>query len=421
MMPDDSSADISAGGRSGRERSFIGLYAVANVGAFIAFIPLLQVLVPLRAAAIQTDGRASLLSAVSLCGAVAASLANILFGALSDRAQGSAGGRGRWLVGGLFAVLLSYALIRGAGSPLALLLGVVAFQCAFNAMFAPLGAVLADHVSPARRGITAALLGMGYPLGNLVGTQAVGAIPLSETQQFVLVAGIVVLFVAPFAVTLRRMPGRPRRPAPLDRWWTALRVNPLLHGDFAFALLGRLLVVTAFSLVQLYLLVYLRRLCVIPGLVAGRPEAALAVLAANVTGASIVFALIGGAVSDRLDRPRLLVSLACASTALGIGLLGLADSWWALRAGSLVYGCGTGQFYAVDLALIVRVLPSMRSAGKDLGIVNLSNTMGQVIAPMMALAMLSGSVLSFRLLFLAGACLAVLGGSCMLGIKLRPP
>ena len=46
-----------------------------------------------------------------------------------------------------------------------------------------------------------------------------------------------------------------------------------------------------------------------------------------------------------------------------------------------VAGTGYGIYIAVDQALNVDVLPSQEEAGKDLGILNLANTLGQVIAP----------------------------------------
>ena len=46
-----------------------------------------------------------------------------------------------------------------------------------------------------------------------------------------------------------------------------------------------------------------------------------------------------------------------------------------------VAGTGYGIYIAVDQALNVDVLPSQEEAGKDLGILNLANTVGQVLAP----------------------------------------
>ena len=42
------------------------------------------------------------------------------------------------------------------------------------------------------------------------------------------------------------------------------------------------------------------------------------------------------------------------------------------------------RFSAVDIALVTQVLPSQRHAGKDLGVINLANTLPQALAPALA-------------------------------------
>jgi MFS family permease len=194
-------------------------------------------------------------------------------------------------------------------------------------------------------------------------------------------------------------------------------MNPFAHRDFSYALASRVLIMTAFSLVQGYLLLYLQQLAMTHAGVSGRPEAAFANLAALATAANLACAVAGGVVSDRVGRRNWFVFAAGMVMATGILILAGANSWAGLQAGSLVYGCGAGLFYAVDLALIVQVLPSLQNAGKDLGIVNLSNTLPQAIAPLIALTLLGETGLSFRALFLCGATTAVLGAVCVLGVR----
>jgi MFS family permease len=392
---------------------FVALYTVANLGAYIAFIPLLQILVPLRAAAIDPAHAALLLSRVSLCGAVAASLGNIGWGALSDRTLRRTGGRRPWLLGGLGCMVVSYALVHVSASPTALVVAVILFQLAFNAMFAPFGALLADKVPPGQRGLMSALLGLGYPLGNLVGTQVIGRAVLDQTARFLVLSLLVCGCIVPFAVRLR--PGPPS-PDQGREWRAGLLMNPFMHRDFSYVLASRVLIMTAFSLVQGYLLLYLQQF-VRSGAVPGRPEAGFASLAAVATAANVVCAVLGGVASDRIGHRRWFVFAAGAVMATGIVMLAGAQSWRELQAGSLVYGSGAGVFYAVDLALIVQVLPSLQNAGKDLGIVNLSNTLPQAIAPLIALTLLGETALSFRALFLCGAGAAALGAVCVLGVR----
>jgi MFS family permease len=394
---------------------FIALFTVAQVGAFISFVPLLQMLVPLQAVAIDPARGALVLSRVMLWGAVAASVANIMFGALSDRTHTLRGRRRPWLFGGLAGILCTYALIWRADTPASLLFGVVAFQIAFNAMFAPLGAVLADDVPDRQRGVMSALLGLGYPLGNLVGAVTVGVLVTDRSARFVVLGVLVTASIAPFAWRLGAS-AMPHRHTPIVRR-AALPTGPGRAGDFALALAGRFLVVTAFNLVQGYMLVYLQRLSQRTNIVPGRPEAALAQLAAIATACNISCALVGGWLSDRVGRRRPFVFAGGACMAGGIACIALAHSWAGLQSATILYGGGAGLYYAVDMALIVQVLPSLQSAGRNLGIVNLSNTVPQVIAPLLALHMLGGSAPDYFAMFLFGALAALLGAVCVLGIK----
>ena len=86
-------------------------------------------------------------------------------------------------------------------------------------------------------------------------------------------------------------------------------------------------------------------------------------------------------------------------------------------AAYVLYGCGSGCYYAVDMALITQVLPSPRDVGKDLGIVNLSNTLPQAVAPMLGVVFLGAARADFRSLFLLAAGLCLVGGLMVLPIR----
>jgi MFS family permease len=83
----------------------------------------------------------------------------------------------------------------------------------------------------------------------------------------------------------------------------------------------------------------------------------------------------------------------------------------------LLLGCGAGCFYAVDIALVTQVLPSQKDAGKDLGVLNLANTLPQALAPALAFWSLGPSHLNFQAFFLMAAGLAMAGGLAVLPIR----
>ena len=396
-------------------RDFIALYTLAQIGAFIGFVPLLQILVPLRASLVDHAHAARLLSTVGLSGAVAASIANIVFGALSDRTRARRGSRRPWVIGGLAATLGCYALVWRASTPAALLLGVVAFQVAFNAAFAPIGAVVADDVPDRQKGMVSALLGLGYPLGSLAGAAAVSVPGLSDGGRYLVVGVLVGGLILPFAWRLRpvavAMPAAPRRRRGV------LQASPLRDVDFRRAWAGRLLVMIAFSLVQGYLLLFLQDRMAATGGFPARPEAAFTQLAAISTTCNIGFGLLGGWWSDRAGRRKPFVIAAGAGIAAGLVCIAVAPGWETLQAAMVLYSAGAGLYYAVDLALMLQLLPSLEDAGQDLGVVNLSNTVPQIIAPLIGLGLLRGPAPDYRMLFLVAAATAIVGALCVRGIK----
>ena len=393
---------------------FTALYSAANIGAFAAFVPVLQMLVPLQAVAIGGGHSAALVSAAALAGAAAASFANILFGALSDRSA-SRGGRRTWLWSGLAATLLTYPLLWSAGSAIGLVAGVTVFQLAFNSLFAPLVAALTDYVPDRQKGAVASLLGLGYPLGALLGTQAVGRLAGTTGAGYAYTAIIVAALIVPFLWHLRdvKPPASRPRPARAGHW-----LRSLGHAVFMRVVLGRLLISTAFSLVQGYLLLYLHGAGA--GLLSGTPERSFATLTALSTCANIVAAPAIGWWSDRAGHRSAFVCASGVVVACAMVFLALAPDWRWLCCAMAIYGGGAGVFLAVDLALLAQSLPSPHHAGRDLGIANLSNTIPQFLAPAIVLGLAGHGAPDFRLLFLLGGCLAAAGALCVIGIPSRP-
>jgi MFS family permease len=95
----------------------------------------------------------------------------------------------------------------------------------------------------------------------------------------------------------------------------------------------------------------------------------------------------------------------------------MSPSWPVLVAAYVVFGCGAGCFCAVDIALVTQVLPSQRDAGKDLGVINLANTLPQALAPALAVWSLGPTHENFHVFFLMAAGLALAGGLAILPIR----
>lgn len=392
---------------------FVVAYTAAQIGAFIGFIPLLTLLLPLKAAAIAPAGKAELLALVALWGAVTAGLANVFAGVLSDRARLGAGGRWRWIATGLVATVASYGLIALATTPWALLMAVVALQISLNLMLNPLAAVLPDEVPDRQKGVVSGFAGLAYPVASLFGALVIGIVLSTEPARLWAVVGAMLMLVLPFILVTRQ-----RRATSLatssPAWsWVALKDH-----DFRMAFLSRLLVQTAVAMNVLYLLFFLQRETGIASVLPDqRPEAVVGWILAASTAAAILSGLWAGVASDRSGRRRELIFAGGLCLAAGALLMAVRPQWPAPALAQIVFGIGVGIYGVVDTALIAQVLPSRGNAGRDLGLMNVATTAAQVLAPLLALGALQLVGHDLRLLFALSGLIAIGGATTILSIK----
>jgi MFS family permease len=211
-----------------------------RVGAFVSFQPLLQVLLPLKAERSTHASKAVVLSQVAFYGAIAASIANLLAGAISDRTTSRFGRRRPWMVVGALGASLAYLAIMHAKTPLALIGGVILFQLAFNLCFSALMAVMPDRVPDNQKGMVAAFLSLGNPIGTAAGAVMIGGLLVAESHRYAAISAALLLGLAPFVIRLRDPP-LPKQDVPpfhLMEFIRGLWVNPRKHPDFAFAWRG---------------------------------------------------------------------------------------------------------------------------------------------------------------------------------------
>ncbi len=384
----------------------LGGFFVANVAAFLSFLPLMQILLPLKAAAIAPGGAPALLGTVAAVGAAVAGAANFAAGWLSDRTRSRFGRRRPWIIGGAFGVAASYAVVWQAQSATALVVAFALFQLAFNVMFAPLLALIADRIPTARRGWVSALIALGMPLGTALGTVLVGTLVTGDAARYAALAGVVLIAVVPFAV---RLPPDP----------TALAPGPRADGDhrwlsrnFALGWLSRIAVIAAHTVAQLYLLFY------VAGMVPPAPHAAergVALLGVVFGIVSSAAAVIAGRASDRSGRRRPFVIGGAVAVAAGMALVAAAPSWPAAILAYALFACGVGCHTAAEFAMMLELMPSRDRAARDLGVLNLSNIAPQIVAPLAATLILAQPGATIRSVF-AAAAVAALAGATLLGV-----
>jgi MFS family permease len=142
----------------------------------------------------------------------------------------------------------------------------------------------------------------------------------------------------------------------------------------------------------LYLLYFLRDAVHYARLFPGQTAAdGLLILILIYTGCVVLTSIIGGIISDRIGRRKMLVTVSGLLMAAAALLLTFFQTWPAALGAAVLYGMGYGAYIAVDQALITQVLPKARDRAKDLGIINIAivcpGAIGAAIAaPLVSLA-----------------------------------
>lgn len=387
---------------SRRSLVFLALYAVASAGGVIAWLPLFGLLLPMRIEAVAGDARIGLATIVAVAGAVAASIANIAAGWASDRSVERGRGRRRWIALGLAALALAYPAIALAATPAAILGAVILVQIAVNLLIAPLLAIMADEVPEGQIGIASSFLAFGAPVASAFLAILVAMPHVAIGIRLTAIPMVAAALIVPFLLTRAGVVTA----QPADRTPTSPR-------DLAAAWFARLLVQIAGNVVALYLFYYLRR--VADGASADTVAAHTGQLLTLVNLLAIPAALIAGRLSDRTGKRRAILFAAAAAAAAGLVMMGVAEHWLAGAIGYAIFAIGSAVFAALHAGFAMLLLPSVRRRGRDLGLLNLTNTAPSIIGPPIAWALTGPEGFGLAFLVLAGLTLA--GGALMLLVR----
>ena len=387
-------------------RGWTAALSVANGAIWAGWYGPLQILLALQAAELAPPGtpKESVLAWVTGTGAVVSMVAGPLFGALSDRTASRFGRRTPWIVAGVAGGAGALVLLAGADTVPVMALGWCLVQLTLNAAFAALTAAVPDRVPHRQRGAVGGWLGAAQILGVLAGTglaTAAGGVAAG----YVACAGFAVLGTLPY-VLLHRDPVLPagRRPALSVRALVAgFWISPRRHPDLGWAWLTRFLINLGNALALLYLLYYLRDVLHRPD-----PGGGVLVLTA-VNGVTLLgTVVVGGFWSDRVGRRQPFVLWSGVIMTVATGLLAGWQTWAGALCAAALLGVGFGVFTSVDFALMTDVLPAAAHRGKDLGVINIANSLPQVAAPALA-APLVHHLGGYRTLYAVAAAVGLVG------------
>ena len=375
----------------------------------------------MKAAAIDPANATTVLSIVVGVSGLFALVGFPVFGRLSDRTTSRLGRRRPYLLLGAALVALGAVFTLLASTTFTLTIAHTITTLGGTATIVATTSLIADLYAPNRRGPASALVGLGAPLGALVGLFLAQLVAPNLAAMILLPAGLAVIGIALLAVTLkdRRLEPSDRPRFELVDFFTTFWVNPIKNANFAFAWWSRLLIFFGVAAVNAYQAFYLIMvLHIAPADVAAKIFLSTLVL----TAISLVFAPIAAKISDRLGRRKPFVVASALIFATGLLIVANATTYSQFLLAIAVIGLGQGVYFAVDLALVTQVLPDARNAAKDLGIMNLANNLPSSIVPAVAPALLAigasaTSPQNFSALFLTGAIAGVVGALLILPIR----
>lgn len=386
---------------------FLFLYALAAAGGAVAYVPFLTILLPLRVTEFAGSDALAILSYTAFAGAIAASIAHIGFGWLSDVTQT----RRPWIAAGLLLSCMLLSLVPYATGPISLIALIICWQIALNMMLGPLSAWAGDVVPDEQKGLLGGLLAFAPALGALSGAFVTLQGFASADGRLYWVSALVLVMVAPLLLF-----GKPKL---MPHLLIDQDTDDRSTLDAALAIiavrrmwLARLLVQIAEASLFAFLLMWFRSLD--PGFA----ENSTAIVFAFVLSIAVVFAIAVGRWSDRNERPILPLALCSAIAAAGLGIMAIAPSLPIAIGGYITFGIASSIFLALHSSQTLRVLPKAAMRGRDMGIFNLTNTVPSLIMPGLTLALVPRY--GFGLLFLLLAVLAVAASLLLLRMPERP-
>ncbi|AXB46007.1 MFS transporter [Amycolatopsis albispora] len=389
------------------------LLFLANFGLWLGFYAPIQVLLPRQAELLDAANKELVFGIVTGVGAFVSLVANPAIGLLSDRTTSRFGRRHPWTVAGALLGAAGLVLLAVAPNVLLMTVGWCLVQAGLNGMLATLTSALPDRVPVGQRAQIGGFIGISQMFGTVLGAVLVTVLVTSLPGGYLACALVVLAGAAAFVLRTPDtvLPAAWRPPGSLWQLPRRLWISPRRHPDFARAWACHFLIGLGNALGTLYLLFFLKDSVGHPD-----PDTGLLVLMGLYGVALIIGALGAGVLSDRSGRRKPYVVGASIAMALAALLLVFSQTWLAALAAAPLLGIGFGTYWAVAMAMLTQVLPAAQDRAKDLGVVNIANSLPQVVAPLLATAILAG-LGGYPGLFAASALATLLAGVMVTRIR----
>ena len=363
------------------------LFGLANMVIGLTSVTIYQALLPSQIALLDPANKVNLIALISALGALGAVIANPLAGAFSDRTTSRLGRRRPWIIGGAVMAMIALIILAQARSILALAVGAILIQIVMNIVLAALTAIIPDQVPLRQRATVSAFAGMAPLVGGVFGLILITQVVKGPQAAYYTLAGISFVLLLLFLLILRDMP-LPRAAASTLRFrefFARFWVNPVKYPDFGYTFLARFLVFVGYTGTVMYTFFYLQDAVHYKQLFPGQDVTqGVAIFQTIVVGTLLVTSIVGGIVSDRLQRRKPFVIGASLIMTVALLLLAFFPVWSIVLVAAVVLGFGFGIYLSVDLALASQVLPAASDRAKDLGFINTAIFLPLIISPALA-------------------------------------
>lgn len=397
----------------GRLRRLLVWYGLGTFGIWLVVGAVNAVLLPVQLEDLDEGRKAANLGIVTAIGALVGMFAQPIAGLLSDRTRSRHGRRAPWILSGALFGVIALAVLGALHHLVAIAAVYAVLQIGLNLALGPKSAILPDRVPRSVRGLFSAAAALGVLFGVL-GGQVLAVLFVDRLSLGYAVLGF--LLVASTVGLVVRNPDHDSRgarhdPLSLRQVAATFWVDPRRHPDFAWGFIGRLLTLVGFYLANSFQLFLLQDYI---GL-GDEATKKIPLFAGVALVATLVSALVGGPLSDRMGRRK--------PVAVAGGLLiasALLAPWvMPTTTGFLIYavlaGLGFGSYLAVDQALLSEVLPGDEDNGRYLGVLNIAAALPAAIA-----AGLAGAIVSlggYEAIFPIGMVAAIAGALAVLPIR----
>lgn len=402
-------------------RSYIFWLMLASFGASIAMMVPLSYGIAVRITELA-PGQEQVLGFITGIAQLVYLIISPIVGIWSDRTRSRFGRRSPFIFLGT-AIGLAGLVVMGMAPNLVLVgAGWILGMSGWSISGAAIQNLMADKLPEAQRGRVSALTGLMTQIAPVLGIGVAYAVSSNTLLVFVVpgVIGAVLLALFPLI-----KPEGSSKNVVVDSQVTFRSVvasygfSVRKYPDFAWNWLGRFVFFMGLYFNTTFgTFFYAQRL----GLPVREVAGVVATIGMLGVVAAAAGALLGGFLSDKLRRRRLFVIIAALIFVLGALAEAFAWSLPQLIIGAVLMQTAIAVFATVDQAIIFAILPNRTETARYMAVVAFAQKIPSAVAPLIASVIITigitGTDKNYTFLYLAGAVLALLGGS-VIALKVK--